>query len=99
MGRQPRLCLRQDSRQALTFTKWATSSRSDGYGCSDDTNFINAMAPLVKSAAFAGYWAFDASDDRGDLTDGSKPKAAAAFEAAIGRLKAQGLAGFSDTSP
>jgi hypothetical protein len=70
----------------MTYPEWATGTRPDGFGGGDDPVFITNMANWIKNnpVLYHNYWDYPAQDYNGRLSDGSKPKAAAAYLAAFG---------------
>lgn len=72
----------------VSFPEWATGTRPDGGGAGDDAYFVEQMAAWIASSeiAYHGYWDYPARDYNGQLSDGSKPLAAAAFLASFGRV-------------
>ena len=65
----------------MSFPEWATGTRPDGHGAGDDAYFIQQMASWIGQTAplYHNYWDYSAPDFDGKLSNGSKPKAGAAF--------------------
>lgn len=70
------------------FPEWGTGTRPDGHGGGDDANFIANMTPLVKAAAFSGYWDYSAPDYNARLSGAPQPAAMAALMQGLGAAKA-----------
>lgn len=65
----------------ISFPEWGTGIRRDGHGAGDDPLFIEQMAEWIAShnVAYHNYWDYSAPIYSGKISDGSQPKAAAAF--------------------
>ena len=70
----------------IAFPEWSVDFRSDGHGLGDDPYFINQFAGWITThnVVFDDMFAFDGPDQQNDITDGSFPKALAAFKADFG---------------
>jgi len=70
----------------IVIPEWSTDYRSDGHGLGDDPYFINQFSAWTSShdVAWTSMFAFDASDQRNDITDGAFPNSLRAFEADFG---------------
>jgi hypothetical protein len=65
----------------ISFPEWGTGTREDGKGGGDDPLYIEQMAEWIAShrVAYHNYWNFSHPHFDGKLSDGSQPKAGAAF--------------------
>jgi hypothetical protein len=65
----------------LSFPEWGTGIRSDGHGSGDDPLFIEQMSEWIftHNVAYHNYWDYSEPIFKGRISDGSQPKAAAAF--------------------
>ena len=70
------------------FPEWGTGTRPDGHGGGDDANFVANMTPMVKAAAFSGYWDYSAADYNARLSGAPQPAAMAAFMRGFGTSSA-----------
>ncbi len=71
----------------ISFPEWGTGDRPDGHGAGDDPYFVRKMSDWIKSnpVEYHSYWDYKASDYDAKISDGRRPKAAAAFKEAFGR--------------
>lgn len=74
----------------MSYPEWGTGTRPDGSGGGDDPYFIEKMAEWIAAndVAYHNYWDYPASDYDARLSDGSKPRAAAAFIDAFSQRRA-----------
>jgi len=65
----------------ISFPEWATGSRPDGHGGEDDDYFVDHLADWIRqhNVAYHAYWDYNAKDFDGKLSDGRRPRSAAAF--------------------
>jgi Glycosyl hydrolase family 26 len=65
----------------ISFPEWGTGTRADGHGSGDDPLFIEQMSEWIvtHNVAYHDYWDYNAPIYSGKISDGSQPKAAAAF--------------------
>lgn len=67
------------------FPELGVGTRPDGHGAGDDGPLVQALAPLTAKAVLTGLWDFRADDYNGLFSDGSKPKALAAYKAVFAK--------------
>jgi beta-mannanase len=69
-------------KKGMSFPEWGTGTRPDGAGGGDDDYFITQMAKWIGTTdpVYHNYWDYPAADFNAKISDGSKPKAAAAFK-------------------
>lgn len=69
----------------ISLPEWGTGTRPDGHGGGDDAFFITHVMQWIadNNVLYQAYWDYHAKDYDGKLSDGSKPRAAAAYRKAL----------------
>jgi len=72
-------------KKPISIPEWGTGTRPDGHGGGDDPYFIQQMSAWIKNnnVAYHSYWDYAATDYNAKISDGSQPKAAAAYVTAF----------------
>jgi hypothetical protein len=72
--------------KTMSYPEWGTGTRPDGHGAGDDAYFIRQMAAWIGASPveYHNYWDYRAPDYDARLSDGSKPRSAAAFLETLG---------------
>ncbi len=70
----------------IALPEWGTGKRPDGHGAGDDALFIRNMAKWIREndVVYHGYWDYPAADFNGELSTGTQPASAEAFEDGFG---------------
>lgn len=71
----------------MSLPEWGTGTRPDGHGGGDDAYFITHVMQWISqnNIVYHAYWDYHAKDYDARLSDGSKPRAAAAFRSALNK--------------